>query len=793
MDPKKRFDFGASVGRDELGEVHRAESALGGPPLAVKCFDDWAVTSVEASGRLAERMQGLAGAGVRRTPPVVDWWLGGGAGWLATGWVEGRSLAARLAEEGPMGVEAALSLAAGILDALDELHGIGGAHGGLTPRKVITVGGEDGSSVVLTDPYQFELYAVTDPIRTSRSEPERYVGLPQYFSPEQAQGQRPDIRSDLYVVGLIIYEMIAGKPPFQSNAVHTTLRRQIYEKPLPLRLARPGLEVDSGLEDLLQSVLAKEVGNRFDTAVAFRRALEAVGAVSGPDAPSEPLGDLPARAAELRESLLGAGAAASVSEPGQESGAAAPGPARSEDGADAAAEDSGTAAASPESTDADAETGTEPSGSDGAEPDGSAHATADEATADDHSDSDDAPDQEPSSRSSRKRTRKGKRKRKGAREEDSGESSAAASGVASADVEPPREPVDSSGSSADDDDEVSGGSMTSGAWFAVGDDDEKLREHHTQRIVLETPVTDSSRLNRRFFAVMFVVLVVVVGGIVYLTNRPGDEAEEPARAEAPSPPAPSTPPDPPAPEAPEEAPEEAPAEAAVPTAVAEASRAVADASAEPVDGDPVDGDPVDGDPFDEVDPGVEEAGPDETELPEAATSAAEDEAAPAEAERRERAAEPARPEEPATAPSPAPRIEVAEAEEPAEPEVDSSRDDARRLVRDGQRSLEGRDLGAARRAFEGAIEADERNAAAHAGLGDVFFAERNYSEAARHHRRATRLAPRNAEYHRKLGQDFFRLNMFERALESFERAVELGDEGSQRFADIARDRAGSGD
>lgn len=114
-------------------------------------------------------------------------------------------------------------------------------------------------------------------------------------------------------------------------------------------------------------------------------------------------------------------------------------------------------------------------------------------------------------------------------------------------------------------------------------------------------------------------------------------------------------------------------------------------------------------------------------------------------------------------------------------------------MREGQAALGSRNFDLAMERFQSAVEADSGNAAAHAGIGDVYFERRNYTEAARHHRRATRMAPNNSEFHRKLGMDFFRLNMFDRALESFERAVELGDTAAQRFLDIARERVGSGE
>lgn len=799
MDPKNRFIVGDSVGRDELGEVFRAQVDGEEPSLALKTFDDWVVENVESTQRYGEALGQLAASGAGRTPPPVDWHLGPGSGWMASGWVEAESLSSVLAEEGTLDAEAALAIACGILDALGELHDVRGAHGGLTPRKVLLVGGREAGHIVLTDPFQYELYAVADPIRTSRSEPERYVGLPQYFSPEQAQGQRPDIRSDLYVVGLLIYEMITGKPPFQSNAVHTTLRRQIYEKPLPLRLARPGLEVDTRLEELLQGVLAKDVSARFESAAAFRSSLAEIRGVDQEEELSaRPLTGLAAGAAVLRAMLReGSGEtseATATSEPtGDDVRQADTSPGTEEEG-----RAPGPVVESAESLESSEEkAGTETSGSDEEEAAGSARASTDDADSGDEADQDGG-EEHSGSRRKRKRKKKKAGRSEQKPEEESGRSATSGSTILiSQDLQQEmaqsrsadRKGSERRASAWEDAGSEGADSMTSGAWFAVGDDDDRLREHHTQRIVLETPAIDTNRMNRRFVVAMIISIIAVVGTIVWLVNRPGAEDEEPpAAAVVPSAPEPSAPDEPEIDEAHAD-PGEAVAAAADEVG---AAAGVAD-PADEAEGDPAADDEADESTTMDAEEEDEEVAPEpeidgRTEEPEVVVETArEREPSETPPRERDRGAEPERPEAPVVERTPRVEVVAQQVEEPVAEET-SGRDEARRLVREGQSALAARNLDAARGAFEAAIAADDSNAAAHAGLGDSYFEQRNYTEAARHHRRATRIAPRNAEYHRKLGMDFFRLNMFERALESFERAVELGDSSSQRFADIARDR-----
>ena len=124
-----------------------------------------------------------------------------------------------------------------------------------------------------------------------------------------------------------------------------------------------------------------------------------------------------------------------------------------------------------------------------------------------------------------------------------------------------------------------------------------------------------------------------------------------------------------------------------------------------------------------------------------------------------------------------------------EPEEDNS-ERSRSVARRAERALRNTDYTLAQQLFEEAIELDDENASAYAGLGDVFFQRQEFSSARRFHSRALSHARSNSSYHSKLGMDYFRLGSYERAIESWERTLELdpSDPSAGRYIDIARDR-----
>ncbi|MFW6023455.1 MAG: serine/threonine-protein kinase, partial [Myxococcota bacterium] len=181
--------------------------------------------------------------------------------WLFRDHVQGETLRVRLEREGTLPVTEALAIVAQVASALDELHRGGMLHRDLKPEHVILSGGEDEvPRAVLIDA------SIAAPVEDAPVIDLR--GTPAYVSPEQAKGKLVSFRSDLYSLGCILHELIAGAPPFRGDDPRSVLEAQAGEPP-----PDPPENLPDGGK-LLASLLAKEPRQRPFSAQQVRRQLE---------------------------------------------------------------------------------------------------------------------------------------------------------------------------------------------------------------------------------------------------------------------------------------------------------------------------------------------------------------------------------------------------------------------------------------------------------------------------------------------------------------------------------------
>ncbi len=200
--------------------------------------------------------------------PVFDSGDAAGVLWYTMPYVEGESLRERLRREKQLPVEDSLQIAGQVLAALSYAHGHGILHRDIKPENILL---ESGEAVVADFGIARAIYAAGGERFT---EPGVTLGTPAYMSPEQAAGERElDGRSDLYSVGCVLYEMLAGSPPFTGRTPAAVLARHIQEPPPSLRVVRP--TVPPAIERAIETALAKVPADRYPTASHFVTALTA--------------------------------------------------------------------------------------------------------------------------------------------------------------------------------------------------------------------------------------------------------------------------------------------------------------------------------------------------------------------------------------------------------------------------------------------------------------------------------------------------------------------------------------
>jgi serine/threonine-protein kinase len=181
-------------------------------------------------------------------------------------WVDGRLLRSILNEERKLPIERATNFALQILDALDTMHKHGVVHRDLKPENIM-VDGED--RVKLID---FGIAMKEDARRLTFVDMSATLGTPDYISPEQVKGQRGDQRSDIYSLGVMLYEMLTGEPPFTGPNPLAVMNERVLHDPEPARKRRA--EISPELNEILNRALERDPRRRYQTASEMAWELE---------------------------------------------------------------------------------------------------------------------------------------------------------------------------------------------------------------------------------------------------------------------------------------------------------------------------------------------------------------------------------------------------------------------------------------------------------------------------------------------------------------------------------------
>jgi serine/threonine protein kinase len=186
--------------------------------------------------------------------------------YMAMEWVDGHLLRNEIAQKGKFPPERASCIAARICEALDYIHTHGVTHRDMKPENIMI---DEDDRIKLID---FGIAGNEGSRRLTFAKLSNVMGTPDYISPEQVKGKRGDGRSDIYAVGVMLYEMVTGKVPFTGNNAFLIMNDRLLNNPMPPRETDPSITPQ--LQEIIYRALEREPANRYPTAREFAKDLE---------------------------------------------------------------------------------------------------------------------------------------------------------------------------------------------------------------------------------------------------------------------------------------------------------------------------------------------------------------------------------------------------------------------------------------------------------------------------------------------------------------------------------------
>jgi serine/threonine-protein kinase len=258
------YRIDAPVARSGMASIFRATDLRNNRVVALKIPHP----DMEADPLLSDRFQRESGIGEKLDHPRVMRVYGGeerSRVYMVMEWCEGRLLR-NIMDEGRLPQDRAIRIAIAVLDALDYVHANGVVHRDLKPENIM-VDADDNIKLI-----DFGIASDMAARRLTYANFTATLGTPNYISPEQVKGKRGDGRSDIYSMGVILYEVLSGKLPFSGPSPLAAMNDRLLNHPVPPSVANPSISPQ--LQEVLYRALERDPRNRYAASHEFAHDLE---------------------------------------------------------------------------------------------------------------------------------------------------------------------------------------------------------------------------------------------------------------------------------------------------------------------------------------------------------------------------------------------------------------------------------------------------------------------------------------------------------------------------------------
>ena len=252
----RRYELLELIGTGGMADVYKARCMLLNRNVAIKILKDEFKNDEEFLKRFNTESQAAAGLSHNNIVSIYDVGTQGEIHYIVMEYVEGITLKAYLNEHGPLPWDKAMDFATQIASALQHAHRKGIVHRDIKPQNILVTKDE---TLKVTD---FGIARAVSSVTMKVDD--NSMGTAHYCSPEQARGGYTDEKSDIYSLGVVMYEMVTGRLPFEADSSVTVALKHIQEEPVPPSEYVPDLP--QGVEDVILRAMKKEQADRFQSA-----------------------------------------------------------------------------------------------------------------------------------------------------------------------------------------------------------------------------------------------------------------------------------------------------------------------------------------------------------------------------------------------------------------------------------------------------------------------------------------------------------------------------------------------
>lgn len=275
-----RYRIESLIAKGSMGVIYKATQELIGREVAIKVMHNYLVSDDESLKRYHKEAKAASRLNHPNITTIYDFGvLASGQPYIVMDLLTGKTLADYLKDRNHLTLNQTLMVFQQVCLALAEAHKCGIVHRDIKPENIVIDELPDGKSIQVKV-VDFGIATFSEGVDDTLGKITKtgtVCGSPFYMSPEQCDASKLDHRSDLYSLGVVLFETLTGKVPFESKDIYQVLTMQVKDAPPKLKKMRPDLEFSDSIESVVAKSLAKEPDKRYQTADEFWLALAQAG------------------------------------------------------------------------------------------------------------------------------------------------------------------------------------------------------------------------------------------------------------------------------------------------------------------------------------------------------------------------------------------------------------------------------------------------------------------------------------------------------------------------------------